>query len=57
MAGLSAVLPKAVGDRMLLGMQGFDFCPNQVKFYPIYPNLPKFYLNLPTFAQILLKLA
>jgi len=33
----------AVGDRMCLGMQDFDFCPNLIKFYQIYLN----------FAQIL----
>jgi len=35
----------AVGDRIFLGMQDFDFCPNLIKFYQIYPN----------FAQICLK--
>jgi len=24
-----------VGDRMFLGMQDCDFCPNLIKFYPI----------------------
>jgi len=24
----------AVGDRMFLGMQDFDFCPNLIKLYP-----------------------
>jgi len=37
----------AVGDRMFLGMQDFDFCPNVIKFYPIDPNLIKFCPNLP----------
>jgi len=26
----------AAGDRMFLGMQDFEFCPNLIKFYPIY---------------------
>jgi len=38
-----------VGDRMLLRMQDFDFFPNLIKFYQIHLNLPKF-------AQMLLKL-
>jgi len=41
----------AVGDRMFLGMQDFDFLPkpNQIlpKFYAIYPHLTKFYPHLP----------
>jgi len=45
-----------VGDQILLEVKGFDFCPNLIKFYAIYTNLPKFYpypnspkfcLNLP----------
>jgi len=47
----------AKGDRMLLGIQDYDFCPNPFKFfpkfarnfpklYPVYPNLPKCYPNL-----------
>jgi len=44
---------------MFLEMQGFDFCPNLIKFYPIYPNLPKIYPYLAqiglNFAQICLR--
>jgi len=36
----------AVGDRMFLEMQDFDFCPSLIEFYPnfirILPNLSKF---------------
>jgi len=27
---------------MILEMQDFNFCPNRIKFKPIYPNWPKF---------------
>jgi len=37
---------------MFLGIQGFNFCPNLIKSYLIYPKLPKFYSN---FTQILPK--
>jgi len=37
----------AVRDRMFLGMQDLDFCPNLIIFYPIYSNFHKFYPNLP----------
>jgi len=30
--------PVAVGNRMLLGMQDFDFCPTESKFTQISPN-------------------
>jgi len=36
----------AVGDRMFMRMQDFDFFPNLIKFYPIiqiYPNWSKFF--------------
>jgi len=26
---------------MFLGMKDKDFCPNLIKFYPLYPNLTK----------------
>jgi len=39
---------------MFLGMQDFDFCPNLITFYPIYPN---FLSNLSKFAQVLPKFA
>jgi len=39
---------------MFLGIQDFDFCPNLIKFFPIYPNLPKSY---PNFTQIGLNFA
>jgi len=45
--------PIAVRDRTFLRMQDFDFCPNLISFtkvYPIYPDLPKFYQNLPKLA-------
>jgi len=38
---------------MFLEMQDFDFCPNTIKFYPFYLNLPKF----AQFSQILPKFA
>jgi len=42
----------AVGDRMFLGMQNFDFCLNLIKFYP---NFIKFIQILLKFAQTLPK--
>jgi len=41
----------AVGDRMFLGMQDFDFCPNFTKFTQILPNLSKFNQIFPKFNQ------
>jgi len=42
----------AVGNRIFLGMQGFDFCPDLIKYYP---DFPKFYPVYSNFAQILPK--
>jgi len=42
----------AVGDRMFLRMQDFDFCPNLIKFYP---NFPKIYPDLAQFMHIYTK--
>jgi len=46
---------------MFLGMRDFNFCPNLIKFYPIYPNFihisPKLAQIYAEFYQILPKLA
>jgi len=42
---------------MILGMQDFDFCPNRIKFYQIYPNFTQFLPNLTQFIQIGLNFA
>jgi len=49
----------AAGDRMFLRKQDFDFCPNLIKLYSIYPNFIQIFLNFiqicRNFAQICLK--
>jgi len=42
MLRLTTVPSTAEGNRMFLGMQDFDFCPNLIKFNQICPNFTQF---------------
>jgi len=42
----------AVGDRMFLEVQDFDFCSNLIKIYPNFTKFAQIYPNWPKFCQI-----